>query len=49
MENFIVEGPNCYLSAWKNGAFWFEGCDDRKLTDVKVIQKMRLSSKSDVT
>ena len=38
MENFIVEDPNGYLKAWKDGAFLFEGCDDRELINVKVVK-----------
>jgi hypothetical protein len=37
MENFIVEDPNGYLAAWKDGVFLFEGCDDRTLSNVNVI------------
>ena len=36
MENFVVEDPNGYLAAWRDGAFLFEGCDDRKLINVAV-------------
>lgn len=38
MENFIVEDPNGYLKAWTDGAFLFEGCDDRELINVKVVK-----------
>lgn len=36
MENFVIEDPGGYLSAWPDGVFSFEGCDDRKLIDVEV-------------
>lgn len=36
VENFVVEDPNGYLSAWRDGAFLFEGCDDRRVSGVEI-------------
>jgi hypothetical protein len=36
VENFVVEDPNGYLSAWRDGAFLFEGCGDRRVSGVEI-------------